>query len=132
MAWHLEKNLYVKNFQTSTLNLFKLQTPNGKMLNMKVIPLNLTFPKSSNSFILDKECIGCAWHEHGVITWQGSNFKSKCTLALQSKLNSDYLTLICGLMAMILWAYSCPCTHASSMTKFGKWIQVCKKQWIQL
>jgi hypothetical protein len=47
---------------------------------MKVIPPDPTFPKSSNSFILDKECIGCAWDEHRVITWQRSNFKSKCII----------------------------------------------------
>jgi hypothetical protein len=109
-----------------------IKTPNGKVLNIKVIPLNLTFPKSSNSSILDKECIGCAWHEHGVITWQGSNFKSSCTLALQPKLNSDYLTLICGLREMILWAYARPCTHASSIPNLESGFQVCKKQWFQL
>ena len=132
MAWHLEKFWYVKNFQTSTSNLFMIQTPNRKVFNMKVIPLDLTFPKIWNSFILDKKCIGCAWHKQGDITWQGSSFKHQCTIALQSKLNSDHPIFICGPQAMISWACARPCTLASPFAKIGKWIRVWNYQPFQL
>jgi len=68
-----------------------LQARNEKVLNMKVVLLDLTFPKSSSSFILDKKCIGCAWLKQGDITWQGSSFKHQCAFALQSKLTSKHL-----------------------------------------
>jgi hypothetical protein len=114
MAWHLEKIWYAKFFQTSTSNFSKFQTPNEKVFNIKLVPLYITFPKSSNSFILDFKCIGCAWLKQDDIIWHGSIFKWQCTCTLQSNPSSKHLIIHLDFQTIIPWAYARPCTMLSS------------------
>jgi hypothetical protein len=96
-----------------------IQVSNGKVFNIRVVPLDPTFPKSSISSILDKIWMVCAWLEHGIIIWQNQNFKQLCTIALHSKLISDSFTLDYGPKGVTSWACELPCKHASSTGKFG-------------
>ena len=48
-------------FQTSTSKFITIQASNEKVLNMKVVPLNLTFSKSSRSSHLAKKWRTCKW-----------------------------------------------------------------------
>jgi hypothetical protein len=132
MAWHLQKIWYVKLFQTSTSKLSKFQAPNEKVLNIKIVPLDLTFPKSSNYFILDLKCLGCAWLKQSDIIWHGSNFKHQCSVALQSNQSSKHLIFNLDLQTIISWAYACPCSMASSFANFGQWKWVCEYHLIPL
>ena len=59
--------LYLENFQlclispTYTSKFIMIQVPNGNMFNMKVVPLDLTFPKSPRLSHLAKGLKTCAW-----------------------------------------------------------------------
>ena len=107
-------------------NFPKFQAPNEKGFNIKLVSLYRTFPKISNSFILDLKCIGCSWLKQADIIWHGSNFKWQCTIALHFKLASTHLIIHFGLQAISSWAYACPCTMISSFAKFGRLKRVCK------
>ena len=107
-------------------NISKFHAPNEKVFNIKLVPLDLTFPKSSNSFILDEKCIGCAWLKQADLIWHGSNFKQQCSIALHFKLASTHLIIHFGLQAIISWVYARPCTMLSSFAKFGRLKRVCK------
>jgi hypothetical protein len=54
LTWDLENFQICLISQTSTSKFIMIQASNGKVLKMKVVPIDLTFPKSPNLSILDK------------------------------------------------------------------------------
>ena len=126
MAWHLENFWYVKFFQTSTSNISKFQALNKKVFNIKLVPLDLTFPKSLKSFILDLKCIGCTWLKQADIIWHGSILKRQCTCTLQSNPSPKHLIIHLDFQTIIPWAYARPCNMASSFYQIWKVERVCK------
>jgi hypothetical protein len=119
MAWHLENILTCWNFQTSTSKFTMIQVPNGNLFNIRVLPLDLTFPKSLNSFILDKVWGVCAWLEQGCISWQESCFKHPNIFALHCNLHSDFISFDFGSNWDASWACTFPCTRVIHIAKFG-------------
>ena len=119
MAWHFEKISTCWNFQTYTSKFIMIQAPNGKVLNIKVFPLDLSFPKSPNSFILGKVWGVCAWLKQGCINLQDSCFKCSNKFALPSKLHVDLISVDCGPSRVASWAYTRPCEHVHCIANFG-------------
>ena len=101
-----------------------IQVSNGKVFNIRVVNLDLTFPKTLISSILDNIWMVCAWLEHGIIIWQNQNFKQLYTFSLHSKLISDSFTLDYGPKRVTSWACTRPCKHASSIAKFNNFSSV--------